>query len=89
MSGFVDNHPLSRDCPDLRDSIHTLKMEDAHFAHRMEAYESLDKDIVRIEQGLELRSDEELDALKVRRVHLKDELYQAALKRERDAEGAA
>ncbi len=86
MSGLVDNHPLSRDLPELKDSIHALKLDDAHFAKELERYEALDKEIVRIEQGLELRTDDELEALKVQRVHLKDALYRRAS--EHAAEGS-
>jgi len=78
MSDFVDNHPLSGDLPDLKASIHVLKSESARFAREMHNYESIDKEIVRIEQGIEYRSDDELDALKMKRVHLKDSLYQQA-----------
>jgi len=36
----------------------------------------LDKEIVRVEQGLEHRTDEELETLKMQRVRLKDDLYE-------------
>lgn len=78
MSALVDHHPLARDLPELKASIHALKMTDAHFVHELDAYEALDKEIVRIEQGVESRSDDELEPLKVRRVHLKDALHRAA-----------
>jgi uncharacterized protein YdcH (DUF465 family) len=39
-----------------------------------EKYEALDKDIVRAEQRVENLDDLELDALKMQRVQLKDEL---------------
>lgn len=75
MSSLVDHHPLARDFPHLADRLHELKVGDAHFRREMERYEALDKEIVRIEQGLEHRSDEELDGMKMRRVHLKDALH--------------
>ena len=74
MSGYVDNHPLSRDLPEYRNDIHQLKMTDNHFHKRMIAYETLDKEIVRAEQGLENMPDQELEGMKVRRVRMKDEL---------------
>ncbi len=83
MSQFVDNHPLSRDLPEFKDAIHALKTTDAHFAKQMAAYEALDKEIVRAEQGIEFRKDEELDGLKMQRVHMKDSLVQML----KDAEG--
>jgi len=84
MSDFVDNHPLSRDFPELKNAFHELKANDGHIARKMEAYESVDKEIVRVEQGLEFRSDSELEALKLQRVHLKDAIYQAAVQHEND-----
>lgn len=76
MSGFVDNHPLSRDLPEYKERIHDLKMNNGHFSKLMQKYESLDKEIVRIEQGVEHRDDLTLDGMKTKRVHLKDELVE-------------
>lgn len=76
MSEFVDNHPLARDLPEFKESIHALKLDNNRFSKQMTTYEDLDKEIVRTEQGVDLKSDLELDALKMKRVHLKDELYQ-------------
>ena len=74
MSDYVDNHSLSQDLPEYREVIHELKMNSAHFARMMESYESLDKQIVRAEQGLEHYPDLELDAMKLKRVQIKDDL---------------
>lgn len=74
MSQLVDNHPLARDLPEYKDTIHDLKMNDAHFSRLMEEYETFDKEIVRIEQGLEHVADLELDGMKMKRVKMKDEL---------------
>ena len=75
MSELVDNHPLARDLPEFKDAIRTLKGNDRHFARLLTHYEALDKEVVRLEQGVELASDQEIDALKLKRVQLKDELY--------------
>ena len=74
MSQLVDNHPLARDLPEHKDTIHEKKMNDAHFSRLMEEYETLDKEIVRIEQGLEHIADLELDGMKMKRVKMKDDL---------------
>lgn len=74
MSQFVDNHSLAQDHPEFREAIHEMKMNNAHFARILESYETLDKQIVRIEQGLEHIPDLELDALKLKRVQIKDDL---------------
>lgn len=74
MSQYVDNHSLAQDHPEFRKAIHEMKGSNAHFARILTKYEKLDKEIVRMEQGLEHVSDLELDALKLSRVQLKDDL---------------
>lgn len=75
MSDYVDNHPLGRDFPQLREKIHELKTGDAHFRRLMHEYEDIDRSVVRAEQGVDHLSDLDLDGLKAKRVHLKDSLY--------------
>lgn len=70
-----DHHPLAKDFPELKDKIHSLKTSDAHFARLEREYEDLDKEIVRLENGLEHTSSAELEQKKLRRVSLKDALY--------------
>jgi len=71
----LDNHPLARDFPELKDKIHTLKTSNAHFARLHKEYEEVDKAVIRLETGIEHSSDAELEDKKMKRVHLKDELY--------------
>ncbi|MEX8501248.1 YdcH family protein [Leptothrix ochracea] len=71
---IIEHHPLSKDFPELRERISALKSH-AHFTHLANEYEAVDKSVVRFEQQLEHCSGEELEQLKLRRVHLKDELY--------------
>ncbi|MGB7298156.1 MAG: DUF465 domain-containing protein [Burkholderiaceae bacterium] len=75
MSEYVDNHPLGRDFPTMRDKIHELKTSDAHFRRLMQEYEDIDRSVVRAEQGVDHLSDLALEAIKTKRVHLKDQLY--------------
>ena len=70
-----DHHPLAQDFPQYKDKIHTLKQHNAHFARLYEAYEDVDKAVVRLETRVELASDAELEEKKVQRVRLKDEFY--------------
>jgi uncharacterized protein YdcH (DUF465 family) len=74
MSQYVDNHSLAQDHPEFREAIHDMKTNNAHFSRLLSEYEKLDKEIVRLEQGLEHIADLELDALKLSRVQLKDDL---------------
>lgn len=75
MSGYVDNHPLGREFPELRDRIHEMKADNMHFSKLFGEYEDVDRAVVRAEQRLDLLKDEDLEKLKFKRVHLKDELY--------------
>jgi uncharacterized protein YdcH (DUF465 family) len=71
---MTEHHPLIRDFPELKDRIHTLKSQ-PHFSKLAQAYEDLDKKITRAENRVENYSDSELEALKLERVKLKDDLY--------------
>lgn len=70
-----EHHPLAKDFPELKERIHALKVGNAHFARLEREYEDLDKEIVRLETGLEHASSTDLENKKQRRVSLKDELY--------------
>ena len=72
---YVEKHTLANEFPEHRSRIHDLKIRDAHFAKMLMEYETLDREIIRVEEGIEHRSDEALEHLKMRRVRLKDQLY--------------
>lgn len=61
--------------PEYRDLIHTLKIEDAHFARLFEKHNELDHQIKRMESGEEPASHETIETLKKQKLHLKDEIY--------------
>lgn len=69
----IDHHPLIKDFPELRGSLHALRVGDTDFARLADAYETLDKRICRIEAGSELLADDALLALKQERVGIKDD----------------
>lgn len=71
----LEHHPLIKEFPELIEAIHDKKTHDAHFRKLFEEYEALDKHIYRIESGTEPASDDYTESLKMKRVHLKDELY--------------
>lgn len=70
----VEHHPLSHDFSDMLDELHELRQSDRHFANLVEKYEMLDKQICRIEDGVEMLDDTSLNALKMERVALKDDI---------------
>jgi len=66
---------LAHEFPGQRERIHELKAESPAFRHLYAVYQTLDNEIYRIEQEIETPSDEYTEALKRRRVRLKDRLY--------------
>lgn len=66
---------LAHEFPELKARIHALKLESAEFRRLYREYQSLDNAIHRIEQEIETPSDAFTEALKFRRVWLKDHLH--------------
>ena len=71
----IDNHSLHNDFPEMADQIRSLKMKDRHFARLFDEYHEIDKEVRLIEEETEVSSDERLEGLKMRRLHLKDDLF--------------
>jgi uncharacterized protein YdcH (DUF465 family) len=72
---LVEHHPLILEFPEFREKIHSMKMSDKHFSNLFEEYETIDKSVVRIENGIEPNTDDYLEQQKKIRLHLKDQLY--------------
>lgn len=73
----LQKHDLVHEFPEFREKIHQLKTTDQHFAKLFSQYHELDHEVLRLEQGVEVSSDEYLENKKKQRLHLKDQLYQA------------
>lgn len=67
-------HGLHEEFPTAAASITRLRIGDAHFARLATTYETLNREIHRLETDIEPSSDEVLEDLKKRRVRLKDEI---------------
>ncbi len=72
---LIDNHDLVHEFPEHRERIHELKTGNHRFSEMFDEYHELDREIHRIETGIENTSDEYLEERKKLRVYLKDELY--------------
>lgn len=72
---IIENHSLVKELPEYKDQIHNLKMENRHFAKLFNAYDEVDHEIIRIEEGVENTSDEYVEGLKKKRLQLKDEMF--------------
>jgi uncharacterized protein YdcH (DUF465 family) len=70
----LDHHPLITEFPEHREALHALKLGNAHFQKLMDAYENRDKEIVRMEEGIETPDDATLTDLKKQRLDLKDQI---------------
>lgn len=71
----VEHHDLVHEFPELKDRIHDMKMSDAHFRRLFEDYHKLTREIENMENEVAPASTQVEEDAKVRRVHLKDELY--------------
>ncbi|MHB2169893.1 YdcH family protein [Alsobacter sp. R-9] len=67
-------HGLHEEFPTAAAKISSLKIGDAHFARLADQYETLNREIHRIETDVEPASDETLENLKKKRLRLKDEI---------------
>lgn len=71
----IEHHDLLHEFPQFHDKIHELKTSDRHFRKLFDEYHVLTKDIEKMEaEALPVSTKTEGDA-KMRRVHLKDQLY--------------
>ncbi|MCB1616173.1 MAG: YdcH family protein [Pseudomonadales bacterium] len=71
----IENHSLLNEFPELKEQIHELKLNDRHFHRLFDEYHEVDHEVHRIEMDIQPTSDEYLETLKKKRLHLKDELY--------------
>jgi uncharacterized protein YdcH (DUF465 family) len=68
-----EKHDLRHEFPQHEERIHELKIENNHFRKLFDDYHHVNKDIHRLE-STETYTDDELNRLRKRRLHLKDEL---------------
>ena len=73
---MLDKHDLHHEFSEYYDRIHELKASNSHFARLFEEYHDLNREILRIEEGVENTSDEYLEELKKKRLSHKDKLYE-------------
>ena len=68
-------HELSEDFPQYIERINTLRRSDTHFADLYSDYHEVNQAVLKAESDEEPTSDDHLNALRHRRVQLKDEIY--------------
>jgi len=73
---FGEHHSnLATEFPEFKEKIHSLKINNTHFSKLVEEYEAIDKEIYRIEEQIEVRSDSYTEDRKKQRLVLKDQIY--------------
>ncbi|WP_293750002.1 DUF465 domain-containing protein [uncultured Paraglaciecola sp.] len=79
----IEKHTLVNDFPDHQHTIRHLKMNDNHFAKLFDEYHELAGEIHKLEESNQPVADEYFESLKIRRVHLKDQLFSLVVKKEK------
>ncbi len=74
------HHPLLVEFAQHRDIICRLREVRQDFRSMADEYHAIDRRVCRIERAFEPASDEETEALKKKRLWLKDQLYRQILK---------
>lgn len=69
-------HDLHAEFPEHGDVLHQLKLEDRHFQALSERYHELNREIHRVETGVEAGSDDRLEELKKQRLAMLDEVQE-------------
>lgn len=72
---IVQDHSLVNDFPAYVNRIQELNLSDDTFHKMYNEYHELDREVRRIEEGIENTTDEYIEALKLKRLNLKDELF--------------
>ena len=73
---FGESHNLADELPEFKEKIHVMKTDNAHFAKLFSEYDAMVHQLHRVEQGIEIHADSVVEELKLKRLHLKDTLYQ-------------
>jgi len=71
----VEHHNLLHEFPEYKDQIHDLKVNNHHFRKLFDEYHELTTDIEKMENETTPVATMTEEEAKMRRVHLKDELY--------------
>lgn len=72
----IEHHDLAHEFPELKERIHELKTRDDRFHRQFERYDSVTKEIERLEKEGVPVSDSTMEDKKKERLALKDDLYQ-------------
>lgn len=71
----MEKHDLTHEFPEYREKILTLQKQSNRFRKLFEDYQETDHQIYQIEEGGVATTDDHLNELRMKRVHLKDTVY--------------
>lgn len=71
----IEHHGLIHEFPEHRERIHELKVNNSHFRKLFDEYHELTNEIENMEKESTPVSTQTEEQAKLRRLHLKDELY--------------
>lgn len=71
----VEHHDLHHEFPDLKDQIHQLKVTNLQFRKLFDEYHELTTEIEKMEDEVTPASTDTEHSAKIKRAHLKDQLY--------------
>lgn len=66
--------------PEHRELISELRQNNAHFSKIFDEHNTLDHEIIRLEQNPVTSGLDDIEVLKKKKLHLKDEIYQMILR---------
>jgi uncharacterized protein YdcH (DUF465 family) len=72
---FNESYSLLQEFPEFKKQIYSLKMNNTHFAHLFDEYETVCKQVHRIEQEIDKLSDFLAKKFKKQRLKIQDELF--------------
>lgn len=71
----VEHHDLAHEFPEFKETIHELKMNNAHFRKLFDEYHALTREVENMQTEATPVATSTEESAKLRRVHLKDELF--------------
>lgn len=71
----MEKHSLIHEFPEMKEKIHDLKISNNYFKQLFDEYHEVDHSIHSYESGATATTDEHLNELRLKRVQLKDALY--------------
>lgn len=72
---YGQNHDIYHEFPEFADRIDSLKTHNLDFARLVDDYTRINREVIRIEQGVDPKDHVYFEDLKKRRLHHKDLLY--------------